>query len=58
MNRIDKTIEIIPGLREAIEQIIAPQTWLVLTEGWCGDAAQIVPVFDKIAQLNSNIELK
>src|SRR6476660_9616032 len=58
MNRLDKTIELIPELREAVEQILSPQTWLVLTEGWCGDAAQIAPVFDKIAQLNSNIELK
>src|SRR5437868_899540 len=47
MTRIEKTIEIIPELREAVEQIISPQTWLVLTEGWCGDAAQIVPVFNK-----------
>lgn len=58
MNRIDKTIEIIPELKEVIEQINSPQTWLVLTEGWCGDAAQIVPVFDKIVKLNSNIDLK
>jgi Thioredoxin len=58
MNRIDKTIEIIPGLSEAVEQIVAPQTWLVLTEGWCSNSAQIVPVLDKIVPLNSNIELK
>jgi len=58
MNRLDKTIELIPELKELVEQIDTSQTWLVLTEGWCGDAAQIVPVFDKIAQLNSNIELK
>jgi hypothetical protein len=58
MNRLDKTVEIIPELREKISEISAPQTWLVLTEGWCGDAAQIVPVFNKIAALNSNIELK
>jgi hypothetical protein len=58
MNRLDKTLEIIPELKEAVEQIIAPQKWLVLTEGWCGDAAQIVPVLDKITQLNSNIDLK
>ncbi len=58
MNRIDKTIEIIHDLKEAVEQIDTPQTWLVLTEGWCGDAAQIVPAFDKIAKLNANIELK
>src|SRR5438874_1952820 len=58
MNRIDKTIEIIPELKEIVEQIVSPQTWLILTEGWCGDAAQIVPVFAKIAQLNSTINLK
>ena len=58
MNRLDKTTEIIPELQEKISEISAPQTWLVLTEGWCGDAAQIVPVFNKIAELNSNIQLK
>lgn len=25
------------------------QTWLVITEGWCGDAAHVVPVLAKIA---------
>ena len=58
MNRLDKTTEIIPELQERISEISAPQTWLVLTEGWCGDAAQIVPVLNKIAELNSNIQLK
>jgi hypothetical protein len=58
MNRLDKTTELIPELKEVVEEINTPQTWLVLTEGWCGDAAQIVPVFDKIAKLNLNIELK
>ncbi|CAN5134221.1 thioredoxin family protein [soil metagenome] len=58
MNRLDKTIEIIPELREKISEITAPQTWLVLTEGWCGDAAQIVPVLNKLAALNSNITLR
>ena len=58
MNRLDKTTEIIPELQERISEISALQTWLVLTEGWCGDAAQIVPVFNKIAELNSNIQLK
>ena len=58
MNRLDKTTEIIPELQKKISEISAPQTWLVLTEGWCGDAAQIVPVFNKIAELNNNIQLK
>ncbi|CAN5574566.1 thioredoxin family protein [soil metagenome] len=58
MNRLDKTIAILPELCERISDIYAPQTWLVLTEGWCGDAAQIVPVLNKIAELNSNIQLR
>src|SRR5215831_16044261 len=58
MNRLDKTTELSPELKNIVEQIDSPQTWLKLTEGWCGDAAQTIPVFDKIAKLNSNIDLK
>jgi hypothetical protein len=57
MNRLDKTAEIIPEFRDTIAQINEPQTWLVLTEGWCGDAAQIIPVLHKAASLNENIAL-
>ncbi|HRH60623.1 MAG TPA: thioredoxin family protein, partial [Chitinophagaceae bacterium] len=45
-------------LSALVQNIAAPQTWLVLTEGWCGDAAQIIPVLHKLAALNSNIALK
>ncbi|HRI22121.1 MAG TPA: thioredoxin family protein [Panacibacter sp.] len=58
MKRLDKTVEIIPELKEYVEGISAPQTWMVITEGWCGDAAQIVPVLNKIAELNDKITLK
>ena len=58
MKRLDKTVEIIPELKETVQGISAPQTWLVITEGWCGDAAQIIPVLNKIAELNSNIQLR
>lgn len=58
MNRLDKTTTIIPELEAKIHAITSPQTWLVLTEGWCGDAAQIIPVLQKITELNSNIQLK
>ena len=58
MKRLDKTIEIIPELEEYVKRISAPQTWLVITEGWCGDAAQIIPVLNKIAELNDHIHLK
>ena len=58
MKRLDKTIKISDQTISAIQNLKEPQTWLVLTEGWCGDAAQNLPVINKIAELNENIELK
>jgi len=58
MKRLDHTVEVIPELKEYVQRISAPQTWLVITEGWCGDAAQIIPVLNKVAELNKNIQLK
>ncbi len=58
MKRLDKTVR----LSEAVEQKAASYdkkvTWLVLTESWCGDAAQTMPVMNKVAALNENIDLK
>src|SRR5215468_7410092 len=44
MHRWDKTIQLIPTADAAIRSIAVPQTWLVLTEAWCGDAAHTIPV--------------
>ena len=41
-----------------ISLIKEEQTWLVITEGWCGDAAQNLPVINKLAEINTNIKLK
>lgn len=57
MKRIDKTIEVLPELQQLITLINKPQTWIVLTEGWCGDAAQIVPVLYALSLLNDKINL-
>jgi len=32
--------------------------WLIITEGWCGDAAQNIPVIEKIASESVNIETR
>ncbi len=58
MKRLDKTIKISDSTAQEIKQLQEPQTWLVITEGWCGDAAQNLPVIAKLAALNSNINLK
>ncbi|WP_353722470.1 thioredoxin family protein [Dyadobacter sp. 676] len=43
MQRLNKKAEIHDSLREAADQIDIPQTWYILTEAWCGDAAQNIP---------------
>ncbi len=58
MKRLDKTIKISEEAIAEINALEAPQTWLVITEGWCGDAAQNLPVIHKMAELNKKIDLK
>lgn len=58
MKRLDKTIELKPELVEKLKNFDREVIWLVLTEAWCGDAAQILPVFQKMAETSPNIELK
>ncbi len=58
MNRLDKTILITPENELFLRSLETPYTWLVLSEGWCGDAAQILPIMHKMAQLSDKIALK
>lgn len=58
MNRWDKTTKILPELLKTIEGISQKWIWLVLTEGWCGDAAQNIPALVKMAAQNQNIQIK
>ena len=58
MKRLDKTIKISDENIQEFQKVKKPQTWLVLTEGWCGDAAQNLPVLNKIALNTANIDLK
>ncbi len=58
MKRLDKTVEILPELRDRILSITEPQNWYVLTEGWCGDAAQSLPIMFALSQLTPLISFK
>ena len=55
MKRWDKTIKIGEGVADAIKHKKFNQTWIVITESWCGDAAHVIPVINKIAELNQGI---
>lgn len=58
MKRLDKKIQLLSEVASKLAAIETSQIWLVLTEGWCGDAAQTVPIMAKMAAENLNIELK
>ena len=58
MKRWDKTVKLSEDTIKKIQSFDKKVTWLVLTESWCGDAAHIMPVIEKVAQLNDNIEYK
>jgi hypothetical protein len=58
MKRIEKTTVLSEELKANLERIKEPFTWILISEAWCGDAAQIVPVIGKIAAQNSKIDLK
>lgn len=48
MTSIDQSLRLIPEVAEAFRGA-GPIVWLVLTEGWCGDAASSVPVIARLA---------
>lgn len=56
--RLDKTAKVSEEAMEIFKNILEKQTWLVISEPWCGDAAQTLPFLNKIAQMSENIDLK
>ena len=58
MKRIDKQCIINYNLHTLTSQINKKQKWLLISETWCGDSAQCVPVIAKIAELNEKIKLE
>ena len=58
MSRLDKKIQLSQETLLTLKKIDKPITWLVLSEGWCGDAAQTLPVINKIANESDLISLK
>ncbi len=58
MKRIEKTTVLSEELIGSLTRIKESYTWILISEAWCGDAAQIVPVIGKIAAQNSQIDLK
>ena len=58
MKRWNKTIKISEEVKEKLAKNENKMTWLALTESWCGDAAHVMSVFNKLAELNDSIDSK
>ena len=58
MHRLDKTIAIDLAINSKLESISNQYIWLVIAEGWCGDAAQILPIFNKMSEVSDHIDFK
>lgn len=58
LKRWSKTGELLPELSSKIKQLSKKQTWVFITEHWCGDAAHILPFLEMLSKLNANIDLK
>ena len=58
MRRLDKTFKISENTAENLRSITKNQIWIVLTEGWCGDAAHSLPVINKMVENSEGINLK
>ena len=58
MHRLDKTIVINEAIISKLKAFQSHYIWLVISEGWCGDAAQLLPIFNKMSEVSDTIELK
>lgn len=58
MRRIDKRIELIEPIKIRLDELKRAMTWVIITEAWCGDAAQNLPVIQKIADYSSKIQTR
>ncbi|WP_447635759.1 thioredoxin family protein [Flavobacterium microcysteis] len=58
MNRLEKTITVSAEIEERLKLLRKHYIWLVISEGWCGDAAQLLPIMHKMEVLTDHIEFK
>lgn len=58
MKRLDKTIKVDDTQIKEFQKLNKEINWLIITEAWCGDAAQVIPVLNKIAEATKTIKIK
>ena len=56
MHRLEKTVVLNDEIKLSLKKLDRKMIWLIIAEGWCGDAAQNIPVIEKIAAETINVE--
>lgn len=57
-SRLNKTFIPADETKHLFSQIEGVQRWFVITESWCGDSAQNLPIVAKLASLSEKIKFK
>lgn len=58
MHRLDKTMQVVDVVKTYLENLNKKYIWLVISETWCGDAAQILPIINAMAQVSNTIDFR
>ena len=58
LHRLDKTMVVVDEVKTFLENLDKDYIWLVISESWCGDAAQILPIINKMAEVSDRIDLR
>ena len=58
LHRLDKTIQVVDEVKAVLQKLSKEYIWLIISESWCGDAAQILPVINKMAEVSDKIDLR
>jgi hypothetical protein len=58
ISRINKTYRVSPELSALLKALPFKLTWVVISEDWCGDSAQVLPYIAKIVDSSDAIELR
>lgn len=55
--RNEKTVKLLPEVIEALSKVHG-MTWLVITEPWCGDSSQVLPVLAMMAAAAPDLHMR
>jgi len=59
IHRVERTYQMSISLVDQVKKLKHKMYWLIVTEHWCGDASQSLPVFHKVAEISEGrIEIK